>query len=249
MAHKYADRIRSREKKFWLIAAIFFFILVVSTIIAYRCLGDARYQNADNLLKGPPQFIVLSLVVALAVYLRQLAAGAMEFRDKIRNERVRLYPSGQRFTEAKAKNLERIYEILGLTTPFLIALALVLSLRIVFDSILRFESSVFADYRWVLTVADFLIAEWLFWFFLFLAALHFFLRRTDERIRAAARDYENEHPPPIRESVGTRRADLSNIPKSSEPATEDRSSRIAPISVAATGIVILSLVALLKKRA
>src|ERR1700688_1009092 len=86
MAHKYADRIRSREKKFWLIAAIFFVILVVSTIIAFRWLGDARYQNADNLLKGPPQFIVLSLVVALAVYLRQLAAGAMEFRDKIKNE-------------------------------------------------------------------------------------------------------------------------------------------------------------------
>src|SRR2546428_13824851 len=117
MADKYEERIRKREKIFWLIAFVVFLILTASTIAAYRCLGESRYQNTDNFLKGPPQFIVLSLVLALALYLRQIGAGAMEFRDKIKNGKVPLYPTRQKFTEDKLDILEAIHENLSLTTP------------------------------------------------------------------------------------------------------------------------------------
>ena len=248
MAEKYAQRIRRRERKFWVIAIFAFALLLISAKIAYSYLGESRHQGVDNLLKGPPQFIVLSLVVAFAVYLRQVGSAAMELRDKIKDGKVRLYPLGQKFTETKLENLEKTYENLSLAAPFLIAITVVVSLRVVFDSILRFESSIFGSYRWFLTIADFLIAEWLSLCFLALAALHFFARRRDERIRAAARDFENERDPGLLENAPTHTAHIPGPPAAFKTANEKQPLRIVPTNFAVVGILFLFFLALFRRR-
>jgi hypothetical protein len=56
--------------------------LVILVLLVWL-LGGPRSPVVVPLLSGPPAFIVLSLIAAFSLYLRQVSAGAVELRDKI----------------------------------------------------------------------------------------------------------------------------------------------------------------------
>jgi len=95
----FEDRLARAQKIFWLAFAIFVVTLAGMAWGAHRCFGDQRDPSVEPVLKGAPQFIVLSLVVAFAVYLRQVSTNASELRDKIKSGTMWNYPLGTAHTE------------------------------------------------------------------------------------------------------------------------------------------------------
>ncbi len=57
----FENRVARARKIFWLAFAIFVVILIGMTWGTRRCLGDQRDTSVEPVLKGAPQFIVLSL--------------------------------------------------------------------------------------------------------------------------------------------------------------------------------------------
>jgi len=68
--------------------------------------------------------LFLSLVVAFAVYLRQVSTNASELRDKIKSGTMWNYPLGTAHTEDKLQALDGICEKIGITAPFMILLTI-----------------------------------------------------------------------------------------------------------------------------
>ena len=98
-------------------------------------------------LKGAPQFIVLSLVVVFAAYLRQLSSGAVELRNKIVGGEIWSYPPdcGYSFVQDKIEALDKTADILSVVGPLLIWLAVLATIRIGFDGVSKFVS----PWRWI----------------------------------------------------------------------------------------------------
>lgn len=170
-------------------------------------------QDIEPLLKGPPQFIVLSLVVAFAVYFRQISISAEDLWDKIREEEEEafFYPIGRQHTEDKMRSLERTSENLSIVAPFMVALTIFITIRIVFDSILRFPNSPFQGVDGalgiipgILPMVDFVIAVWILVLFLAFAQMHSSAIKRNEKIRADVKNYVQEFRPVKSNTVETR---------------------------------------------
>jgi len=147
----------------------------------------------DPLLKGAPQFIVLSLVVVFAAYLRQLSSGAVELRNKIVGGEIWNYPPdrGYSFVQKKVEALDQTADTLSVVGPLLIWLAVFATIRIGFDAVSKFVS----PWSWIpslLVWFDFGIAIWLFCTFACLGGFHFAARREEDKIRCAADEKEPE---------------------------------------------------------
>jgi hypothetical protein len=140
------------------------FVVTLTGVIwgTHRCLGDQRDTSVEPILKGAPQFIVLSLVVAFAVYLRQVSTNASELRDKIKRGKEWNYPLGAAHTEDKLQALDGVCEKIGITAPFMILLTIASAGRIVFDALLKFPRLALLHIGWVLFLMDLGIALWVF---------------------------------------------------------------------------------------
>jgi hypothetical protein len=150
----------------------------------------------DPLLKGAPQFIVLSLIVVFAAYLRQVFVGAVEMRNKIIGGEIWNYPSGRGygFVRNKIKALDKTADALSLVGPLMIWLAVFAVIRIGLDGISKFASSP----RWIpgiLVHFDLGIAVWLLIIFGMLGYFHFRAKRDDDDIQ---RELYKEEPEIVR---------------------------------------------------
>src|SRR5216683_6565240 len=178
--------------------------------------GRLRMGTAHPLLKGAPQFIVLSLLVVFATYLRQLSSGAVELRNKIVGGDIWNYPPdcGYSFVQKKVEALDRTADTLSVVGPLLIWLAVFATIRIGFDAISKFVS----PWGWIpnlLVWADLGIAIWLFCTFACLGGFHFAARREEDRIRHAA----DEKEPEILKSLREKRAAAERrLPSPHSPA-------------------------------
>jgi len=146
------------------------------------------------LLSGAPQFAVLTLIVALAAYLRSVRNNAIDLRDLIRQGEVKSYPlHGTRFEFSRKKMvlLDEVANYMSIAGPYFIWLIVIVAARITCESFLRFVGSDLQCIRG-LFIWDTLIALWMLIGLAFLAVTHFSARRKDEEIRVAARRQENE---------------------------------------------------------
>ena len=94
-------------------------------------------QGNDLLLSGPPEFIMLAIIVAFGAYLRQVSLYAAELRDRLIHGDVWNFPRGEEYTEAKIAEAENISNTIRLVSPFMILMILGVCARIVFDSAVR----------------------------------------------------------------------------------------------------------------
>lgn len=147
------------------------------------------------LFSGPPEFIVLSLIVALGLYLRQVNLHARELQEKIRDGAILTKPHEKLYVMEKMQQLENTSRTIMTVSPFVIFLMLIVGFRIAADDVCRF----FYDEHHVPRVLygfDLVIATGLFTMLSGLAVAHFRSRRHDLRIRGMIRSEE------IRETLG-----------------------------------------------
>jgi hypothetical protein len=81
----------------WRFKLLKYFVLWLAGLAGVVSLVTWKYYSGiviskEPLLKGPPEFILLALVVAFTAYLRQVHVSAIEQRDKIRKGEVWNYP-------------------------------------------------------------------------------------------------------------------------------------------------------------
>src|SRR5690242_18279055 len=73
---------RRARRVFWIVTSIWAFASVFGFIVISRW-SPSSHREAP-LLNGPPQLVVISVVVALSLYLRNLSNDAAKLRDSIR---------------------------------------------------------------------------------------------------------------------------------------------------------------------
>jgi hypothetical protein len=184
---------RTRHRYFLLALLVWITVICISGVWMYHHFFSAGQKPGDPLLKGPPQFVLLALIVALSAYLRQVRSASVDQRDKIAEGKSWNYPLEEPyavFTHERMRILDSVASILTTASPFLILLFVVLSIRALLDAADRLSHCPWITD--VLCVADFLILVWVLMAFVFLASAHFRTRIQDDRIRAVARDFEEE---------------------------------------------------------
>lgn len=197
MPISYMARIDRSRKVFWGAFGILAILEGLALWSAHHYFGDQMEPSSDPILKGAPQFIVLSLVVAFAVYLRQVNTNASELRDKINSGQVWNYPVESDHAEDKMQALDGVCEKLGIAAPFLILLTIVAAGRIVFDALLKFPLLAQRKLNWILFLVDLGIALWIFLLFVALAIVHRKGRKRDDGIRIAVRADEDKNRPTV----------------------------------------------------
>jgi hypothetical protein len=168
-------------------------VCTILVLVARHWLSFSGTPSASPILSGPPEFIILAIILALAAYLRSIRGEAVRFRESIRSDSAWNYPLRKpyiHYSEAKMALLDGIVETLNIAGSFVIVLFVVVGIRILADSVLRF----FGDAQktaW-LFVADFVIASWIVTIFVALTIAHGIARSHDDDIRAIAIDCEGE---------------------------------------------------------
>ena len=153
-----------------------------TTLLFYAGLFWFPAPKNDTLFAGPPQFIVLSLIVALGLYLRQVNAHALELRDKIQLGDAWKGHYQKQYAAQKIRQLEKTSETIMLVSPFVILLMLFVGVRIASDDLCRF----FFDSKHVpraLYAGDLVIGVSLLAMLIGLAVAHFAARAQDSKIR------------------------------------------------------------------
>jgi hypothetical protein len=169
-------------------------ICTILVLMAHYEFGFSRDKKTVPLFSGPPEFIILAIIIALAAYLRAIRAEAAKLRDTIKSGAVWNFPLREPYlslSTAKLVLLDEIIETLGIAGSFVIALFVVVGVRILADSILRFSSDEAQKSSW-LFITDFVIACWIVAIFAALTIAHGRARSHDDDIRAIARDCEDE---------------------------------------------------------
>lgn len=211
-----------QRRLFWLIFPSWIVVLAFTVwLVSWRTGGPKLNTNQPLLLQGAPQFIVLSLVVVFAAYLRQVSAGAVELRSKIRGGEVWNYPPdrGYRYVADKMEALGNTVYSLSLAAPFLISLAILAAVRIVLDGASRFGAGKIPR---LLYHMDLAIAIWLLVLFSVLALVHSLARAEDERIQFEARKKEPEI---LKERAKRQDGNQTTSHESPNPATASQLQR------------------------
>lgn len=192
---------------FWKCFVGLFSVLLVSVMgvllglhVAYCSFSAPTNTSTIPLVKAfsgsPIGFAFLALVIAFSVYLRQVASGADEKRDKILKGDSHLFPLDGKLFIRKIDDLNETHETITAVAPFFVWLSIAAALRLFLDAFPPF------GFRWVnrissvITIVDFVLAEWLFLMFLMLGWFHLKASRRDEELRNLALA-EQRHKPPF----------------------------------------------------
>ena len=141
------------------------------------------------ILVGPAIFTLLALIIAFAVYLRQVSSRALEMITKIHANEEKLYPKGFDHTDMKLKSLLRTRDNLDITARFMIALIIVIALRIIVEVLARFPNPPDWGGDFVLPLADLLIMLWVFLLFFVLGTVHLLARQDDIKVYTKTEEY------------------------------------------------------------
>jgi hypothetical protein len=159
-------------------------IVVVASGVLFWLLPAAPSQGEPPLLNGPPEFIILSLLAALALYLRQVNLNAVDVRYKMRHGELWNAPPEKTYRAEKIKQLQWTSDTILRVSPFMFALILLVCGRIGCDCLRRFYSASQLDLLYHL---DFLIVVWLSLTFVGLTIAHFVVRHKDGEIQEKIR--------------------------------------------------------------
>ena len=151
--------------------------------------------KSEPLFTGGPQLVILSLVVAIGLYLRQVYVYGLELRDDVLSGKIWTSPSEKKYAPEKTKQLQQTSDIIALVTPFLIIFTLIIGVRILLDDIGRFYWNP-GEHPRFLYAFDFVIALGLLGTLMGLAAGHFISRSGDRKIRRLIERDEHEKSQP-----------------------------------------------------
>jgi hypothetical protein len=155
-------------------------IVVLASGILLRMLPARSPEGNSPLLSGPPEFIILSLLAALALYLRQVNLNAADVHYKIRHGELWKAPPEDAFRPQKLKQLRQTSATILGVTPFMFVVILVVCGRIVYDTLCRYYAKPWIEPLYAL---DFLIVVWLWFIFLGLTIAHFVVRYKDHHLQ------------------------------------------------------------------
>jgi hypothetical protein len=147
--------------------------------------------NCTPLLNGPPAFIILVLLMAIAAYLRQVSTTALDRRDLIKGGGVWNYPPGETHTDMRVKFLEDTRRTLNKVSVPLIGFTIVIVGRILLQSVLALRMATMPGWMcW----GDAAIVLCILIVFVVLLCMHLAGRDDDEKILTATREWERRHP-------------------------------------------------------
>jgi len=183
------------SKSFWLM--FLFTVVLLVGHFAWPWLSPpppARLQKARPavpaaLLSGPAAFTLLALVIAFGVYLRQVSNGAMDALTKIDAGKEEIYPPKKRHTELKINSLRSTNAKLDIVAPFMVLLAIVIVLRIMFDAVVRFPNPPEWALGVLLPLVDLVITIWVCLLFAVIGLVHYLLQRDDAIVRGKTEEY------------------------------------------------------------
>lgn len=157
--------------------------------------------KGDPLLSGAPQLVILSLISALALYLRQVNLNALELRYKIRHGEMWNLRPEIKYKKKRLSQLRMTSNAISLISPYMFVLMLIVCARIVCDAFSRFYYDSWEVPR-LFYVADCLIVVWLSLGFVGLTYAHLSVRAVDDKIQMSIDvDDANEDPEQVT-SVG-----------------------------------------------
>jgi hypothetical protein len=148
------------------------------------------------ILNGPPGFVILALVFAVAAYLRQVSASAIELSDKIRGGLVWNYPIAEplpKHTKLKLESLERTHNTLSsVASPVMVWFVIVAALRVVLYSVLALPllPSAVARIGKFLPWVDLTITTGVFLMFVALGLIHRRSRQNNATVRRLTDEWE-----------------------------------------------------------
>ena len=221
----YRDSVKRIRRSFWVALAAGLILSIATAWGVIKLSHGALADEAKPLFSGSPSFILLSLVAALSLYLRQVSMATADLRDNVYKGTEWNYPTEGTHAVvglAKMGTLERTRENLGIASPFLILLSVIVAFRIVVETIVQFKiPALFSNVPWLRYVnvlpwrflVDVVIASWLSLVFLMLAIVHYWARRREERIRIYVRRHENELRPKVEQPVESRQQHANIAPE------------------------------------
>lgn len=181
----------SRRGKFWLaftvlimalLLGLSYFLLAVH--IAFLSFVVPGPQTSGS--TPPVSLGLLALIIAISLYLRQLATTADEKYDKIRSGQVPMYPLDKEYTKKKLAALNSTQENMHVAAPFMISLSVLAAVKFSVDAIASIGFKWQQEYALAFKVVDFVVLEWFVLAMVGLAILHWVARKRDEAIRDEA---------------------------------------------------------------
>ena len=157
-------------------------VILATAVILWTCFRLLPPPQNDPLFTGGPECVVLSLTVALGLYLRQANLHALDLRDKIENGEAMKNPHERKSADRKVRQLEKASDAIMLVSPYVILLMLIAGCRIVADDVCRFFYDAKHPPR-ILYAADAVIAFGLLGMLFGLVWAHFDARIEDGAIR------------------------------------------------------------------
>jgi hypothetical protein len=163
----------------------------IAIAIAVSCLVGFLIEPRDTvpLVSGPPEFIILAIIVALAAFLRQVGVQATELRDKIVVGDVWNYPPDSGYAKKKIAVAEKTCEAIRVVSPFMILMIVAVCGRIAWDAVVRLLYTQEANPP-ALYAADIALILYLCLILLGISIAHFLTAGEDAAIRAEARTAE-----------------------------------------------------------
>jgi len=163
---------------------VLFIVAAITSVVIWCFPGTA--PNSEPLLSGPPEFIILSLIAALALYLRQVNLNTLDLRYRIFHQELWNLPPEQLYRMAKLQFLQQTSDAILVASPFMFLLILAVCAWIIGDVYSRFY---YLPRRgpMILYQLDILIVVWLTLTFIGLTFAHFYVRYYDDQIEGEVR--------------------------------------------------------------
>ena len=177
-------------------------VLIIATVVV-GCWGylfetlpsnpftTGEHHQAPLILTGPAAFTLLALIIAFAVYLRQVSSKAMDMIMNIQADKESLYPAkgGLEHTAVKLNALHRTHSNLDVAAVCMILLIAGIVARIFLDVFSRFPGMPDYGIDFILPLMDLIIILWVFLLFLVLGIVHVIARHDDRKIREMTNKY------------------------------------------------------------
>jgi hypothetical protein len=181
-------------------------------------------------LSGPAPFALLALIIAFAVYLRQVSNRAMDTIASIHARREReMFPPGEKHTTLKLDALRSTHNNLEIAAPFMIFLIVAIVSRITIDVLARFPNPLDWGLAFLVPLIDLVIMVWVCLLFGVLGLVHFSARGNDTVIRKQTDEF-------IASQLGG--SEISNTsPTSAQAATPALSKATAAVSKSGQALI------------
>jgi hypothetical protein len=167
----------------------FFGVLIAASVgllslILFLSLPHVQQNAGVPVLSGSPQITLLSLLGALALYLRHVHVSVLEAIYKIRHGELWEKAPHLNHRKEKLYQLHRTSQTIIGVAPFMFMLILVLCARVIYDTHSHFYTPSSEEAE-AIHKADYILAVWVGLMFGGLTAAHFVVRFDDDALQAS----------------------------------------------------------------